>query len=236
MQNIGRGQISLTDERNNTMRKILIYFKHKGYGLKQQETYNHIFKVVDDYYAGTCPNYGNKLWLQGIMSVLNNGENELTFADSTMTTEYINSEFDYVVLPLANIFSKEYIEGLYYYADIFQNISIPAFVISCGVQADSYDELDTLVTTLREPASAFIKSIYNTGGEFALRGWFTKEFFDKLGFRQAVVTGCTSLYSLPPSKLHINKQSNAEIVPAFNGQMKYVWPLLKHENGGGYLY
>ena len=45
-----------------------------------------------------------------------------------------------------------------------KQIKIPVFVIACGVQAKSYDEIDELVNSTKEPAIEFIKSVYNTEG------------------------------------------------------------------------
>jgi hypothetical protein len=96
-------------------------------------------------------------------------------------------------------------------------------VIACGVQANSYDCLDELITAIKEPATAFIRAIYNTGGEFALRGYFSKEFFDKLGFPSAVVTGCPSIYQNGREfRIENRKVSEEEFKPVLNGEMSGV--------------
>lgn len=66
----------------------------------------------------------------------------------------------------------------------FLRFKIPVYVIACGVQAGSYDELESLCDSIREPATRFISTIYRTGGEFALRGYFTKEFLTDLALSQ----------------------------------------------------
>lgn len=58
----------------------------------------------------------------------------------------------------------------------FEKIKIPVFIISCGVQADSYEDLNDLVKSTGNVSKRFISTIYKTGGQFALRGWFTAEF------------------------------------------------------------
>ena len=45
-------------------------------------------------------NTGNKLWLQGIVSMLCTQENEISFV-SNQTIEQINREYDLIVLPMA---------------------------------------------------------------------------------------------------------------------------------------
>lgn len=100
----------------------------------------------------------------------------------------------------------------------FRGIKIPVYVIACGIQASSYDDINEICKVLKKPASDFISSVYDTGGEFALRGYFTKEFFDRLGFDSAVVTGCPSLYQLGSDlKIIAEKVAKDAFVPLFNG-------------------
>lgn len=95
---------------------------------------------------------------------------------------------------MAIITSVGYVFLMETLAERFRRIRIPVYVIACRIQASGYDQLSEIVCALNGPASRFISRVYDTGGEFALRGSFTKEFFDKLGFPSAVVTGCPSLY------------------------------------------
>lgn len=141
-------------------------------------------------------NVGNKLWLLGLISTISTPENQIDFLESPMDTDYINANYDICIKPEANIFSPRFREGMERHVARYKDVRIPIYVISCGAAAKSYDELDDLCTAIREPATMFIKSVYNTGGEFCLRGYFTKEMFDRLGFHDAVVTGCPSMFQL----------------------------------------
>ena len=167
-----------------------------------------------------CYNVGNRAWLQGILVALDNGENDLAFLTRNMTPSYINASFDFVVLPMANIFQTRYIADMERLAAFFSKITVPTYVIACGAQADSFDHLMELVESVKKPAFNFIRSIYRTGGEFALRGYFTKEFFEKLGFRSAVVTGCPSIYQAGEwLKIEKNIGQNP-IKPIYNGDIR----------------
>lgn len=139
-----------------------------------------------------------------------------------MTPAYINAEFDYIVLPMANVFYIQCVPALKRLAEIFQKITVPTYVIACRVQADSFDHLDELIESIKEPASNFIKSIYATGGEFALRGYFTKEFFDRLGFRSAVVTGCPFMYQMG-RQLRIEKHLEKGIKSVQRDETDCTW-------------
>lgn len=190
--------------------------------------YSTLFHRVMNEWNGRPQNYGNRLWFQGIYSAINTGENTYDFLPEVIDPDKINSEYDFVILSMANIFNPEYADGMRYYAEIFAKIQIPVYVIACGVQADSYDYLPQIIGALREDASRFIRSVYNTGGEFALRGYFTKEFFDRLGFHSAVVTGCPSLFQKGPD-FQVKNTSilEQEIHPIFNGFPESISQLLK---------
>ena len=121
---------------------------------------------------------------------------------------------------MANFFVPEYKDNMYSMSETFSKIKIPTYIIACGAQAKSYDDLDILLTAVSEPSKRFISSIYETGGEFALRGNFTKAFFDKLGFTTAVVTGCPSIFQLDRDfKVLSNKVSEEDFNPCFNGDI-----------------
>lgn len=211
------------------MAKILIYkdiIPNGEYDILRMTDYRKFSDTVKVSYHSVCPNVGNRAWLQGIIVALQDGNNNLEFLTAEMTPEFINSEFDVVVLPMANIFYVGYVSAMNRLASVFEKIKIPTYVIACGVQADSFDKLKDLIDAIKEPATKFIRSIYATGGEFALRGYFTKEFFDKLGFHSAVVTGCPSLYQLGDG-LKIEKSSNISMKPVLNGKIEIVGRYLK---------
>lgn len=190
--------------------------------------YTNIFQHVAEKWNGRPQNWGNRLWFQGIYSALNTGENTYDFLPDEIDFEKINSEYDFIILSMANIFNPVYAAGMRNYAELFSKIRIPVYVIACGVQADSYDALPDMVDAIGADASNFIRSVYNTGGEFALRGYFTKEFFDRLGFSSAVVTGCPSLFQLGPDfRVPEEKVPVSQLFPVFNGFPESMSQLLK---------
>ena len=162
----------------------------------QQNSVDDIYHHTDylNYELIRGANVGNKLWLMGLVSSISTPENQVDFIEDTMSADYINSNYDICIKPEANIFSKRFSHFMETHIEKYSKITIPIYVIACGVQASSYDELSELVESIGDISKRFIRSIYQTGGEFCLRGYFTKEFFDRLGFSSAVVTGCPSMY------------------------------------------
>lgn len=215
------------------MSRILIHMIIEKYG--EYDIFHYpepelFFQHVETVRKGDCPNTGNKLWFQGIISEISTGENSIEYLKKGMSADQINNSYDLIIAPMANIFSEGYTKILESLTDKFLHIKIPVYVIACGVQAGSYDELNDLCSSLREPASNFIRAIYNTGGEFALRGYFTKEFFDRLGFRSAVVTGCPSLYQLGRNlkvTLPGLRKTESEFKPIINGNFNGLWDIMR---------
>lgn len=189
--------------------------------------YSALYNRVTNKWYGQVQNWGNRLWFQGVYSAIETADNTFDFLPSVINYDEINATYDFVILSCANIFNIEYSKGLREYAQHFEKIKIPVFVIACGVQADSYDSLNDVIAAIGEDSKRFIRAIYNTGGEFALRGYFTKGFFDRLGFRSAVVTGCPSLFQLGPNFQVSNaKIEVSNLHPVFNGRISLVSELM----------
>ena len=183
--------------------------------------YATIYDRVNREFSGRFPNVGNKVWLQGILSEISGPDCHYEYGYDELSEEYINETYDCVLLPLANCFYAGWISHLIKRAAHIRKLRIPVYVIACGVQAQSYDELDDLVESVREPAIEFIRAVYDTGGQFALRGYFTAEFFERLGFKDAVVTGCPSLYQMGRSlSISNEKVPKAEFVASINGTFR----------------
>lgn len=201
-----------------------------------------IFRGVDaeqEYLLGLkngCYNIGNRLWLQGIMSAIDTQENKYDFLPNQIDPDRINVEYDFIILPMANIFNEKYLSNIRELADIFAKIRIPIYIIACGAQASSYEALDELIEKIGEESKRFIGAVYEANGEFGLRGNFTKEFFDRLGFPSAVVTGCPSLYQFGRDfSVCSGRPSKADVRPVFNGKIDVSKRLLDHFNKSHYM-
>lgn len=205
------------------MKKILVYYPPNKLGMSdfRKTDYSTVADRARQELNGKIPNFGNKVWLQGILAEISTPECEYEFGYDELSEDFINENYDCVLLPLANCFHAGWIQWLEKRAAHVSKLKIPVYVIACGIQADSYDELDSLVNAVSEPATKFIKAVYNTGGEFALRGYFTEEFFRRLGFNDAVVTGCPSIYQMGRDlKISNDKVSENDFVAAINGTFK----------------
>lgn len=213
------------------MNRILIYIDLIPYGeydIFQATNPTKMNELIPLIYGGVCPNFGNRLWFQGIISEITTEDNLIEYWDASKSVDEINSRYDMVIAPMANVFSIGFKSLLEKLAQTFEKIKIPIYVIACGVQADSYDDLEEICEVIREPATKFIRTVYNSGGEFALRGYFTKEFFNRLGFHSAVVTGCPSLYQLGRNlSVSSSYVEFCDFSPILNGKLKECIPYLE---------
>ncbi len=189
--------------------------------------YSQLDSTLKKLYNGACPNWGNKLWFQGLYSEIDTPENEV-HTRTNETADQINANYDLIIYPMANFFSVEYASDTAVHVEMFSHIKIPIYVIACGAQAETYGDIEGLIHKIGTPSSRFIEAIYRTGGEFALRGNFTKEFFDRLGFSSAVVTGCPSMYQLGAGfRVNVTKVSREEIKPIITGKLNYFEDIMK---------
>ena len=210
------------------MSRILVY---RYIDITNSSDYNKMIETFQKKYQGHCPNFGNKVWYQGIISEISTEDNVISYYDPSMSVETINSSFDLLLYPMANIFSVEYAKALDGISDFISKLKIPVYIISCGAQAKSYDELDTLVDAVGKESKRFIETVYRSGGDFALRVYFTAEFFEKLGFHDLNVVGCPSLFQLG-NQLRISdeKVAKEQFKVAVNGSADIALPLMKQYN------
>lgn len=207
------------------MANILVFRKIDIYN---KTNYQKLADTVEKKFNGICPNFGNKLWYQGIISEISVDENKIEFYEPSLRVEDINERYDLLLYPMANIFSRDYSDGLEKITMFIKKLSIPVYIISCGVQAGSYDDLDILTKSIGDVSKNFIKAVYDSGGEFALRGFFTAEFFNKLGFYNPAVVGCPSLFQLGKNLQITNQKVELEKFKVdLNGLLDISQPLMK---------
>lgn len=206
------------------MKKILLFTDLNKLDRRVLEPCN--YKMLwNDYCQQQGGNTGNKLFTLAVEKLLLRDDVTYQHYDRTMTKDYINHNFDIILIPMANILNphptvKREMEEL---AQFFNDIKVRTYIIGIGAQVATYDDLDKLCIEIREPATRFLSAIYNTGGECALRGEFTNEVFKTLGFNSAVVTGCPSIYQLGRNiEIKKKKIEEKDFKASLNGDVLYL--------------
>ena len=200
--------------------KILIWgiIKNGGpFDVFRDIDYQSVYSEFLNNYHANSTNVGNKVWIQGIISCLSTEQNQLFFLREHESWEHINTNYDAIIYSAANLLSEEYQNEIKNITSIFKNSKIPIYVIAVGAQANKYSDIDRLVNSIGADVSAFVETIYASGGEIACRGYFTKELIDKVTRNTAVVTGCPSVFQ--NGRQLIIKKRNEKLHPAFNGAL-----------------
>lgn len=170
-------------------------------------------------------NAGNKLFTFAVEQYLTKNDINYFYYTGDESIEDINERYDIVVLPLANIFNSHpvILQLLRKYTEIIRQLTIPIYIIGCGLQCSDYKEIGSLVNMIGKPVSEFLDAVYCTGGELALRGYATKKFLDKIMSNSAEVTGCPSVYQKGPNLQITNmKVEEKDFRPVINGNLKYL--------------
>ena len=74
-------------------RKILIYvdINEIEYGIFDNTDYSILYDLLLKERNGNCPNWGNKVWFEGIVSEISTPYIEYEFKNTDMTPEEINA-------------------------------------------------------------------------------------------------------------------------------------------------
>lgn len=171
-------------------------------------------------------NAGNKLFNTAVEQYLTKEDIEYAYDTGNESADEINEKYDLAVFTTANIFNAHprIRKELDAFAERIDKFRIPVYILGCGIQCGSYDDIGGLAEEIGDSARAFLKAVYRTGGELAVRGYATKEFLDKvMPDNSAVVTGCPSFYQRGGG-LQISKGIVPEerFKPAINGNLKYL--------------
>lgn len=173
-------------------------------------------------------NSGNNVFQYSLQKLLKGGGNEVTvdtdfLRDVTHHKNYfdeINSNYDCLVFSPANTLAEYAVSyELLRWGNKISHVKIPVYALGLGAQSDGRNSMG-FVDKIKTQAATFIKNILETGGALGLRGNFSGEVVEKLGFTEQdyTIIGCPSLFCNGPDLQVYKKQISAEeFIPAFNG-------------------
>lgn len=145
-------------------------------------------------------NSGNLVYQHSVIRTLLTEENEI-FADGylidPMQAEQINADYDAYILPLADAFRHDFRKKLRDYAELFNRLTIPVYVIGVGLRAPYEPNLKEGFA-FDEDVKAFVSAVLNKSQMIGLRGQITADYLTRLGFQAETdhtVIGCPSLYT-----------------------------------------
>ncbi len=133
--------------------------------------------------------------------------------------EYINDHFSCVIEIPANIFGPNSETVNQFLRGRLDNLRVPVIFMSPGIQAKNLAEYQSLPKVIGESTKKLLDAVYKTGGEFGVRGAYTKEFLDIVcPSNTSKVIGCISTYQFGRDiQISNNKLSLSEFNPIING-------------------
>ena len=153
-------------------------------------------------YTKWCDTYGsnsgNIVFISAIHKYLEIYDCEYDVCCDLSELKKLSTENQYDKLLIAsanwiNVRNKTFLNEL---NSVLSNIKIPIFFLGLGAQSCKNYKLDFL-SSIKNETKSLIKTVLDSEGSFGLRGEFTAQCFDYLGFRNLyTVTGCPSVFQL----------------------------------------
>ncbi len=171
--------------------------------------------LADDSFGG---NSGNLLYLFSVFKTLmtENVEIDMDYYKtenqeySDEELEYINSEYDAYICPLADAFRPDFRKKLLRFESFFRKLKIPVVIIGIGLRAPYEPDL-TEENSFDIEAKKFMSAVLEKTECVGVRGHITAEYLEKLGYkveRDFKVIGCPSMYTWGNNLPDINLRSN----------------------------
>jgi hypothetical protein len=114
---------------------------------------------------------------------------------------WVNTEFDHVVIPLANAFRPNYASSLDGLSDLIEKLRIPVTVMGVGAQASIEGQHSRRGVEVGPNVQRFVRAVLERSPSIGVRGEFTREYLLELGFHDDVidVIGCPSMFMNGPN-------------------------------------
>lgn len=113
---------------------------------------------------------------------------------SPKDADYIDENYDLLLLPFANAFRSSFKTQLKDWTEIINKVKIPCVVAGIGVQGGLENSLD-LKFDFDEDVKKFCTAVASKSAYIGVRGEFTYEYLKRLGFGSVTrIIGCPSMY------------------------------------------
>lgn len=152
-------------------------------------------------------NSGNLVFLEAAYKILDTRDAEITpdrFAAYKMGADEINERFDVYVIPLANAFRPTFVASLGRLTKVLEGLKIPVVVLGAGLQSPLPYE-GGVPRVFDDGVKAFARAALDRSASIGVRGEYTQDYLQRLGFRDVEVIGCPSMY-LRGDQLSVTKK------------------------------
>lgn len=141
-------------------------------------------------------NSGNILFAHSVYKALSVPGVEVDvnrYRTSFLSADEINERYDCFVIPLANSFRKSFVGQLDALSDLIERLKIPCVVVGVGAQTDLDFQL-LKGSEIDSNVKRFARAVLDRSSSIGVRGEFTKQYLNKLGFSDVDVIGCPSMF------------------------------------------
>ena len=153
-------------------------------------------------------NSGNLLFLESAWRLLSTRGTEITadrFAPHSFDPDEVSERFDVYVIPLANAFRIAFEAQLIRYTRLIERLKIPVVVVGVGFQGGiPYQSGAT--RPMDGTVKAFVGAVLDRSPSIGVRGEYTQDYLQRLGFRDVEVIGCPSMF-LYGDRLSVTKRT-----------------------------
>lgn len=142
-------------------------------------------------------NSGNLLFSYSAARLFDTDDNNLSFVYDAQVTkgkidaQWVNENFDFVVLPMANSFREKYLPHLNAWTQLIKQLKIPCVVLGIGIQLENSERFNE-EHSYDEAVKEFIAAACDHSNGVGVRGEISAAYLQHLGFSDIEVIGCPS--------------------------------------------
>lgn len=146
-------------------------------------------------------NAGNQIFLNSVIRTLMTEDTQIDTFNTERdlneeNLEWINSEYDCMVLPFANAFRPTYQRDLEKITQFVKKLKIPCVVVGIGTSAGLKGGIKSSYP-FDDAVKGFVKAILDKSAVIGTRGQVTSDYLTRLGFKEGSehrVIGCPSMF------------------------------------------
>jgi hypothetical protein len=141
-------------------------------------------------------NTGNLLFLEAAYKLLSTRDTVVDvdrFRAHELGADYINDTYDLYVVPLANGFRISFMRQLDLLTNLIRKLRIPVVLLSGGLAA-GIGYKHGIPRPMDANVKAFVGAIMDKSGSVGVRGEWSMDYLQGLGFKDVEVIGCPSMF------------------------------------------
>jgi hypothetical protein len=153
-------------------------------------------------------NTGNLLFIEAAWKLLETRDVAVEsdrFKLHELDADAINERYDAYVIPLANGFRVSFMRFMQEMTPVVRKLKIPVILLGGGLQA-KLPYAPGVKRPQDEVVKEFIGAVMDRSGRVGVRGEWTQDYLQRLGFKDVDVIGCPSMF-LHGDRLEVRKRT-----------------------------